>query len=451
MAHGLAILLVATTLSNAYAESDAVEALRADYEARLTALQESFETRLAALEKKVATVEPKENDFRMYWEKGLRFDSTDGNFKLKLSGRIQNDWASYGDGGDFGDVEDGIEFRRTRIALSGTIYKNLHFKAQYDFAGGDVDFKDVYVGATVPAFGTLRIGHMKEPFSFNELTSSKDLTFMERALPNAFSPGRNVGISWANTYLNKRLTLAAGVFKDVGNFGDDKQREEEWAITGRIAGRPWLNEDGSRYLHLGAALSYRNVDGPERFRARPEAHAGGAGHYVDTRTAFDSDGLDDDDLMADRTLLLGLESAVVVGPFSLAGEYMMADVNARHGYRDTHFEGYYLEGSWFLTGEHKRYKTSKAAFDKVIPRKNFSFHKGGGLGAWELATRYSSIDLNNSGIAGGKEHNITLGLNWYLNPNTKIMLNYTHAAVDSRDEGINSDLDIMQGRCQLTW
>ena len=47
-----------------------------------------------------------------------------------------------------------------------------------------------------------------------------------------------------------------------------------------------------------------------------------------------------------------------------------------------------------------------------------------GCGAWQVAARYSYLDLNSKGIAGGILHDLTLGLNWFLNDYTKVQMNY---------------------------
>ena len=107
--------------------------------------------------------------FTVEWKEGFRVESADGQFKLKFGGRLQNDWM-WGSGDDeledaVGEIVSGNEFRRARLFFSGTVFSNVEFKVQYDFTGGDVDFKDVYLGITNLPFGTLRIGHFKEPFS----------------------------------------------------------------------------------------------------------------------------------------------------------------------------------------------------------------------------------------------------------------------------------------------
>jgi len=190
--------------------------------------------RINQLEARQKSEEPNENtsktastDFRVFWKEGLTFTTQDGNFKLKAGGRIQNDWLWISEDSDLkadvGEQEDGTEFRRARLYLSGLIYGNVEFKAQYDFAGGDADFKDVYIGLLDLPIGNIRVGHFKEPFSLEELTSSNHITFLERALPNALAPSRNAGVMLYGTALaasNPRMTWALGVFRDTPDDGD---------------------------------------------------------------------------------------------------------------------------------------------------------------------------------------------------------------------------------------
>ena len=95
-------------------------------------------------------LETARRDFDVFWKDGLNFATKDGAIKLKAGGRIQNDWLWISEDSDLkadvGEQEDGTEFRRARIYLSGLIYGNVEFKAQYDFACEDDELKDVYVG-----------------------------------------------------------------------------------------------------------------------------------------------------------------------------------------------------------------------------------------------------------------------------------------------------------------
>lgn len=375
-----------------------------------------LQNRTAALEKK-QKAEAGPTDFRVYWKEGLNFDSQDGNFKLKIGGRLQNDWFWSGEDDDIksniGEQEDGVEFRRARIYFSGLIYDNVEYKLQFDFEGGTAHFKDAYLALTDFPLGTLQMGHFKEPFSLEELTSSKYLTFLERALPNVFAPSRNTGFMLHHVASDQRMTAAVGLFRDTDDYGDSID-DGGYNATARITALPIYKDKGASLLHLGAAYSYRNPDDSVRYRQRPEAHL--ANYFVDTSS-----------FASDQVNLLGLEAAWVNGPLSVQGEYMRADAD-RIGGSDVSFDSYYVQTSYFLTGEHRNYKTSEAAFSRIKPKNNYSY--GGGLGAWEVAARYSQLDLNDSNINGGKLDDITAGLNWYLNPNTRIMWDYVYADKD---------------------
>ena len=388
-------------------------------EARQMQKEKSLEEQPEELKKQKYGADPA--DFRVYWREGLNFATLDGDFKLKIGGRLQTDWFFSSEDQDVkldvGEQEDGVEFRRARIYFSGLIYGNVEYKLQFDFAGGDADFKDAYLGLTDFPLGTLRMGHFKEPFSLEELTSSKYITFLERALPNAFAPGRNTGFMIHNTRSDERMTAAIGLFRDTDDFGEVEDGDGDdsgYNVTGRMTVLPIYQDKGASLVHVGAAYSHRRPDDSIRYRQRPEAHL--AEYFVSTGS-----------FGGDRVELLGLETAWVNGPFSLQSEYIRADAGRFTG-SDVHFDGYYVQASYFLTGEHRKYKTSAGAFSRVKPKENYK--ASGGSGAWEAKARYSDLDLSDSNITGGKLDNITVGMNWYLNPNTRIMWDYVHADKD---------------------
>jgi phosphate-selective porin OprO/OprP len=357
-----------------------------------------------------------------YWKSGLRMDTADKQFRLKIGGRIMNDWVWWDasdelETGVGDDIEDGTEFRRARLYIAGEVYEHVIFKAQYDFAGGDAAFKDVFVGLKdIPVVGIVRVGHFKEPFSLEELTSSKYITFMERSLPNAFAPSRNTGLGFLTTLLDERMTLAAGVFRETDDFGDDTG--DTYQFAGRATGTPLFVDDGEQLVHLGFSYRHTNADSDElRFRQRPEVHI--SPRFVDT-----------DAFAADSANTYDFEAAAVFGPLSVQGEYMLADVDSS-ATGDPTFDGWYAYATWFLTGEHRVYDAAEGAFDRVKPHRNFL---QGGPGAFELGVRYSTIDLDDGEARGGELDDITAGLNWYLNPNTRVMLNYVRADVDGVGE-----------------
>jgi len=401
----------------------------------------SLTQKVEGLEKNVG----KKNFLAAYWKNGLWLDSADGKFKLKIGGRIQNDWAVYSTDKkvrrQFGRIGDGTEFRRARFFMEGSVYGNIKYKFEYDFASSD-PFKDAYIQLRkIPLAGNFTVGHFKEPFSLEELNSSKYMIFMERGLPNVFASGRNIGVRLNRAFMDKRATAAFGLFRE-GNPNDVSStfgNSGTYNATTRLTMLPWYVEKGRQLLHLG--LSYRHAFHDEneqiRFRQRPEAHLGP--RFVET-PRFNVEDVD----------YFNPEVALVYGPASLQFEWMSALVDRPSG-DDIHYGGFYVFGSFFLTGEHRAYKTSSGAFDRVKPKNNFDWK--GGYGAVELAARYSMLDLNDKDMNGGELSNFTFGVNWYLNPNMRFMLNYVRAMLDEDDCYYKGDMgdhcgdaDIVQAR-----
>ncbi len=382
------------------------------------------------------------SNFSISWNKGLRLNSEDGNFKLKFGGRIMNDWGWFNEDNDvrehIGDQVDGTEFRRARFYTAGTIYGNIGFKAQYEFAGGDVDFKDLYINIQrLPYVGKFQAGHFKEPFGLEESDSSKYMQFMERGLNNVFAPGRNTGFMLANHFMGKRLTAAAGMFRNSDDFGDDNggDRADEggYSFSGRVTGLPYYENGGKKLIHTGFSYSHQNAHGDEvRYRAKPEMHM--ADRFVDTGS-----------FAAKHSNIYNPELAAVYGSFSFQTEYTFANVGSDldDAGDSPEFSGWYAYGSYFLTGEHRKYKKKSGKFGRIKPHRNFDL--GNGIGAIELTARYSELDLNDETIQGGRLADTTLGVNWYLNPNTRIMFNYVHADADIEEtDDANADLFAMR-------
>lgn len=350
------------------------------------------------------------------WSNGFKLDAPDKKFSLKFGGRIMADYTFVDADSALGDLEDGFEFRRARMFFSGTVYERIEFKIQYDFAGGDADAKDVYIGVKND-WGSVRFGHFKEPFSLAEITSSKYITFLERAMPiEAFSPSRNSGIGFHGSNGDK-VNWGVGAFYDADGFGVSTS-EDNLNITGRIGFRPQWEDKGARMFHVGLSATQKDRGTSLRFRSRPEAHL--SSRFVDTGS-----------FAADSATLFDVEFATVQNSFWASGEYISVDVDAP-AVGDPNFDGYYVQLGYFLTGEHRKFKTSSAAWDRLKPKENFG--KDGGKGAWEIAFRYSSLDLNDGAISGGEQDDWSLGLNWYPNPATRLMINYVHADVDQVGE-----------------
>jgi phosphate-selective porin OprO/OprP len=363
---------------------------------------------------------------------GLEIASMDGAFAFALGGRLMLDAARYQD--DKTDLHSGSETRRARLEVEGVLHYDWEYEIAYDFADDATAVKDAWLGYGLSENSQLRIGNFKEPFSLEELTSSKYITFMERALPNAFAPGRRLGVGYFRH--GRNWSLASGVFSEA--VGDSGANDDAGHSVGlRLTYAP-LNE-GASAVHLGGAINFRHPGNDEtvRFRARPESHVTDI-RLVNTDKLTNVDGI----------TLGGLEAAWVSGPLSLQGEYMRTRLT-RRGSDDLVFSGYYALISWFVTGESRVYKAKSGAFKRIKPIAP--------SGAWEVALRTSHINLMDGAVAGGKETNATIGINWYANAQVRLMLNYIrvntepseNTALDVANPGGSDDPSIVQLRAQF--
>ncbi|MDQ6975781.1 MAG: porin [Mariprofundaceae bacterium] len=335
------------------------------------------------------------------------------NKKLKLGGRIQVDFAVYKDPQGV-DLANGAEVRRARLFAKG-VFGDFYYKAQYDFSGNSVTIKDMYLeyrGLPV----AIRLGNSTEPFSMEDNTSSKYVTFMERAMNNVFAPGRNMGLAVLSH--GDSWGAIAGLYTN-GAAGAVKNIDSKFDASARLSVAPF--HTSSRIMHLGTSVNYRlpNSNRKVRFRARPESHVTGM-RFVDTGNLTN----------VKNIFQYGLELAGVMDSLSLQGEYIHSSVKYQNALTPTStFSGYYISASWFITGESRSYAVDEGTFGRTHPLKNFNA-KGEGWGAWELATRFSQLNLEDTGVAGGKAQNITVALNWYPLSHVRWMFNWIHTSVD---------------------
>ncbi len=337
----------------------------------------------------------------------LEMSPSERDSKVRIGGRIMADGAIYDD--DTEPLGSGVEMRRARLFMQGTLWQVWNYKLQYDFTGsGKAGINDAYLQYIGLPAGQITLGHFKEPFSLQNMTSSKYVSFIERGLPHLFTPGRSLGIAYGLS--GKHWRAKAGIFaQGIDTPGDEL--DQSYAITGRMTYAPVYEKDW-QVLHLGLSLSYRQLDENRtlRFRERPESHITNL-RLVDTG-----------DIDADSLYRYNVELFWSHGPFAIQGEYTRAAVDrAIANQPDPVFAGYYVEGSWFLTGESLHYKPAKGTLGKITPKRILGRD---GWGAWQIALRFSSLDLTDQDVLGGREQNLTLGLNWYTHPNLRFMANY---------------------------
>ena len=415
--------------------------------------------RIERLERRLETLEQREKsryrkgekEILTYYNNGFKMRTPDNQFKFQVGGRIMHDWGFFNESetfeSTFGQQENGARFRRVRFFMAGILYNTVKFKWDIDVDGGSngVTFKDMYIGiAHIPILGNFQVGHFKRPASLDSVTSSKYLTFIERSLTNTFFKTRNTGFAFFNHAMDKKLTWSVFVNKETSERPPDFRVDGDWNVTSRVTGVPYISEDGKSWTHLGVSWSYEKAtDNQVTFNGARD---------TEITSSFLTTGV----IGARKFNIVGLEGAINLDQFSLQGEYVITDVK-RDENTNGQLDAFYIQGSWYLTGENRRYSKRKGVIARFKPNQNFSWNKkwseGRGTGALQLAVRYAELDLNDqsAGIAGGEQNSLTLGINWELNPVSRIMYNYVHANFTSGTETDSGILDSNIIRFQIDW
>jgi len=373
---------------------------------------------------------------------------------VHVGGFLQADWGWFRQDATniatVGDVQDGADFRRTRLNAHGDVWENVGYMIEFDFGfPGRPSFMDVYLDIRDTKVGTFRFGQWRHPIGMDGLTSAKELTFLERALPFAFLPFRQIGLGAFDHSQDETMTWAVSAFRfPTDAFGGNVGDNGGYGLASRVTLAPWITEDGSGLVHLGAAYSFGDpANGRVRYRNQPEffiSETGGADLVPSGVPTNVPPFVDTGSIMANNFNIFAAEGGLVLGSFYMQSEAIYAVVNQTGG-PTASFSGAYAYAGYFLTGEVRPYNRKNGVFGRVKPLRNFGLS---GLGALELAGRWSYIDLNDENISGGRMNDVTAGLNWYLNPRTKFQFNYTHAFLNQTAFG-NSDADLLVMRGQI--
>jgi len=337
------------------------------------------------------------------FKNGLSVDSLDHDFSFKIRGRL------FVDGGGSSQPEKGyasqVNITQARLGIDGTAFRYWEYKFEYDFAGS-APLTSLTGTTTTPAGGirdafvalgyfnplVFQVGNFYEPFSLERINSKLYTDFMERALPTeGLGPSRHIG--FAAFTGGQNWTIKGGIF---GTSPEDKALaplpggNQYWDLAGRVTFAPIATND--MLLHLGGSVRYQKPN--------------------DATAASD-----------DRVLALG--SNVI--------ELLKAP-----GASALNFSGYYAYATWYLTGESRAasYRTDyrrPGTSDQIQILHPLS---AGGIGAWEFAVRLSELNLNSGGflvrqpvgmpsnVQGGRETDMTIGLNWYPDIGIRFMANW---------------------------
>jgi phosphate-selective porin OprO/OprP len=409
------------------------------------------------------------------------WSSADGKFSVSLRGVLQLDAAAYDQRGagpvatdlrrsgpalgasasnvDLSharELKNGALFRRARIGVDGKAFGDWDYRLLFDFGGTGVENTgQLYEGwlqynGLKP--GHIRIGAFAPSLGLDDQASTNTSPFFERAAISDLARGLAAGdtrlAAQVFGYGENWLAAAAVTGRTIGtiNTGSASATPQTYGdqigFTGRLAGNPY--HDNGFLVHVGVNGSYvqqpANTAGPAAngivplsaqsiaFGATPEIRVDGT-KLINTGS-----------IAADHASTVGAEFAVQHSNLLLQAEYQRLAVDRSDGLSSPHFNGYYVSGSWFITGERRAYNPQSAAFDGPVVANPFDWKKGG-WGAWELAVRYSDADLNyhagaagtlqtGDAIRGGEEKNVTVGVNWYWNALARLMFDYQHIKID---------------------
>jgi len=346
---------------------------------------------------------------------------------------------------------DYFSLHDSRFGMQGYLFPHLFFRTEIGFYGNpsygpanSFALEDAYVEVRDMGSANVRVGNFVEPFSLERNTRKENLAFMERTgATQNFATERNWGaMIYGSLPSYDALSLFAGAFA-VGYRADPSDTRNvnptvdwsNWNFTGRAAWAPVRVDDGEQFrlLHLGAGYTARTTG----------ANPGGLGNG-DWEGKISVGGFDSyisDRLPAGASFeIANVEAAAAFGPFSVQAEYYDVTAEDITPGPDFHAYGHYVQASVFLTGEHRMYDPEMKSFGGVEVRNPVFTSDGltGGIGAIEVAARYDFTDLGdvNFLLLGpgtvpptviGWQKNLTLGLNWYLNDNHRLLFNWVRS------------------------
>jgi phosphate-selective porin OprO/OprP len=372
--------------------------------------------------------------------------SADGQHKIEFHGRLHFDFRGYesdsrnldGNRSNLSptrtDLVSNFRIRRARLGVDATFFKYIDLKIEGDFGEQGTPFvlTDGYIELKYFPEFKFRGGQFKVPFSFEELTSSRFIDFVERSVVNNLVPARDVGFMIHGPLFGGMVEYYAGMFNGTGQNTFETNDSKDYA--GRLLVRPFRFAGISplEKLHIAGHFTYGDQDVNPAPSPAPNNSLQGR---TDARFVF----FPRVPTRGDR-VRYGAEVVYAYGPFGLYGEYVKTEEERNLGpggsnLGDLEGRGWYVAGTFFVTGEEKVH--GKAP--KVKPMNP----RTGDLGALELVARYAQLDFDSDGALPGpspsgggkaganKVDALTVGLNWYLSSNVRLMFNFVQNWFDN--------------------
>jgi phosphate-selective porin len=318
-----------------------------------------------------------------------------------------------------GNQQDELEARSLRLSARGhfELFRSWNYMVSYEYKGFDQTSEDDWNTTDFristllgPKLGTLTLGKIKEPFVYEMVGDAANLPHNERLL-SPFFRSRNDGMTLGNAVFDQRATWVVGWYSDWWTQGTSWSDSAD-DFAGRLTVLPVWSADGSNYLHLAASTRYYGAaDDQLRYKGKPASNV--ADDFVDTGK-----------IPGDHAWHTGVEALWNHGGYSVLAEYVRADLSTRDGSNPT-FGGWYVTGSWVITGEHRPYDRKAGYARRILPQ--------GRWGAVEIIGRVGHVDLDDKTISGGKMDGWWAGVNWWANNRWKASVGYGNIDLDRFD------------------
>ncbi len=360
---------------------------------------------------------------------GLVIRSADSNFVSYIHGYAQVNGRFYA--GDNNAANDTFLLRRVRPIIEGTVYKYFDYRLMLDFGSGNGSgstaannalLDDAYVNFKPWSDFQIQAGKFKSPVGLERLQSTAEVTFIETGFATALTPNYDLGFEIHNNLFTSPIAYAVGVFNGAADGANiDADGDEGKDAVARLFAQPFIRTDIEPLRKLGFGV------------------AGSVGDHNGLLPSFKTPGQQTFFSYAATTAADGEQFRVdpqfyyYWGPFGVQGEYILSSQKVKStvaGVRDVRLNNraWQVEASYFLTGEENTFKPSSLI--RLTPLHPFSL-SGGGWGAIEVSARLQQLTLdtvafpNFAGANSAQQATAWgVGLNWYLNRNIKLDVDY---------------------------
>jgi phosphate-selective porin OprO/OprP len=412
----------------------------------------SVQTRLDTLEQKLQqnTEQLNAQPVLSAGRNTFSISSRDKVFRLRIGGHLQADGKMAYDNKSFYDTSphqltDSFILRRARPIFEGSLGQYVDFRFVTDFGSGKALIYDAYADLKLKPYAVIRAGKMKTPLGLEQLQGDADLTFVERSLATDLVPNRDEGFSLYGT-INNRINYQVAVLNGapVGqNYDGDVNNGKD--VVGRIFLTPFAPSE-PHFLN-GLGFGFAASSGRQEGAVLPTFNTtGGQIAFFSYGSGSGANAITP--VAAGRRLNYTPQLYYYNGPFGLMAEYVgsiqriSAVVNKAAVAQNIGVVAWQVAGSWVLTGEKKTFKG-------VVPRKGLEDRTSLGLGAWEIAARYTGLNVDHAAFTSGfadptksaqSARTWTVGLHWYLNYFVKLMLDYDQTHFQGGNTGMGGSV-----------